>query len=237
MESRVIRSPGAAPTPSDEPRWYASIAVLVILVLYVTLPTRLQYGPSWWFLVPVLGILIPLSILRPSRVRDTALTRAAAIALIVIVNIFNIVSVALLVHSILFHPKGELPLGGDNAKLLIAGSQIWVTNILVFALWYWEIDNDGPAQRARVSGFSDFADPDFLFTPMILGKSNLKCLDPHWKPKFADYLYLAFTNALAFSPTDTFPITIPGKVLMSGQAIISFVTIAIVVARAVGALQ
>jgi uncharacterized membrane protein len=237
MESDALTTPAVTAPAGNEPRWHASIAVLVILILYYLLPGRLTIGPIWILPLLVLGILVPLSILAPNRQRDTALTRAASIALIVIVNAFNVISVALLVHGILYHGKNEPPLGGDDAKLLIAGSQIWATNILVFALWYWEIDNDGPDKRASVAGFSEFRNPDFLFTPMILGRSNLQCLDPNWKPRFADYLYLAFTNALAFSPTDTFPITIPGKFLMTAQAIISFVTIAIVVARAVGALQ
>lgn len=217
-----------------EARWHASVAVLIAVLLYVTLPPRLTIGPAWIAPALVLVVLIPLSILAPHRHVETLRYRVASIALIAIVNFFNLASVLLLVASF-FHPeKAALHQPGF---LLRTGAQIWFTNILGFALWYWELDGDGPDTRALANAATEFQNSDFLFPQMQMtiagGNVSANCIDPSWKPQFFDYLYLAFTNATAFSPADVLPLSRWAKALMMSQALVSLITIAIVLARAI----
>lgn len=218
----------------DEPRWHASLAAIAALVLYISLPPKVTFGPVWIVPVLVLVILVPLSLLAPVRKHETGGQRIAAIALIAVLNIFNVASVILLIHAIL-HPGKHSNFGGGS--LLLAGVQIWLTNILVFAMWYWEVDGGGPDARAHAPSAGDFKNSAFLFPQMAFGDVRMNCIDPSWKPLFMDYLFLAFTNASAFSPADTFPLTRLGKALMIAQAFISFVTIGVIVSRAVGSLS
>ncbi len=218
---------------TDEPRWHSSLAVIAILVLYSTLPAKLTIGPTWLALVLVLGLLIPLSILAPRRHAETVWQRAASVALIAIVNLFNLASVILLTAGIVTR-HAEV---SNGVELLQAGGQIWLTNVLVFGLWYWEIDGGGPDQRSHASSAMEFTAVDFLFPQMMLSDENKGLVEQSWKPLFLDYLYVAFTDALAFSPTDAMPISRRVKMLMAMEAIISFVTVAVVVSRAVGIIQ
>jgi hypothetical protein len=224
--------------PVHEPRWHASLAVLAAMALYITLPPRLTIGPTWVLPAVTLLVLVPLSIFVPHRHRETARTRVWSILLIAIVNFFNLTSVLLLVAS-LFHP--EKTVSHPAGVLLRIGGQIWATNILVFALWFWELDGDGPDARAHATAATEFVNADFLFPQMQMalasgGGDEPKCIDPRWKPQFLDYLYLAFTNSTAFSPTDTMPLSRWAKVLMTFEALISLITIAIVVARSINAI-
>jgi hypothetical protein len=222
--------------PRHEPRWHASLAVLGALALYITLPPRLTIGPVWVAPTLVLLLLVPLSVFVPRRHRETRRTRFWSILLIAIVNFFNLASVLLLVGG-LFHPeKAALH---TAAALLRTGSQVWATNILVFALWFWELDGDGPDARAHASAATEVQNADFLFPQMqiaLASGGDVQCIDRLWKPQFTDYLYLAFTNATAFSPTDTMPLSRWAKALMTVEALISLITIAIVVARSIGSI-
>ena len=218
---------------TPEPRWHAAIAVLAALALYITLPPRLTIGPVWAAPALVLLILIPLLVIAP-RQRFAKRTRLLGIVLIAIVNFFNLASVLLLVASF-FHP--DKASSHSAAVVLRNGAQIWVTNILVFALWFWELDSGGPDARARSDAAVKFDTADFLFPQMqmaLAGGDTAPCIDPKWKPRFLDYLYVGFTNSTAFSPTDTMPLTRWAKFLMTFEAIISLMTVAIVVSRAVG---
>lgn len=217
---------------NDEPRWHASLAALAALVLYVTLPPKVTFGPLWLVPLLVLAILIPLSIISPIRKHESPVQRLASIAAIAILNLFNIASVVLLILAIV-HPSKAHQFN-NGAKLLTAGLQIWITNVLVFAMWYWELDAGGPEVRAHAATCVDFQGSAFLFPQMAFGDAKLGCVDPEWKPLFMDYLFLAFTNASAFSPADTFPLSRLGKALMMAEAFTSFVTIGVVVSRAVG---
>ncbi len=227
-----------AKAPSrHEPRWHASLAVVAAMLLYITLPPRLTIGPVWAAPAIVLLLLIPLSILVPRRHRETRRTRFWSITLIAIVNFFNLASVLLLVGG-LFRP--EKAVLHSAAILLRTGAQIWATNILVFALWFYELDGDGPDARAHAGSATEFENADFLFPQMTMalaGGDGMQCIDKNWKPQFIDYLYLAFTNSTAFSPTDTMPLSRWSKVLMTVEAVISLITIAIVVARSINAIS
>ena len=137
----------------------------------------------------------------------------------------NIWSVARLAADIT-HGK----MGGTPGQLLITGGAIWLTNIVVFGLWYWEFDRGGPVARA-LNLKNRY--PDFQFPQMV---SPPEMVPPDWEPAFLDYLYLAFTNASAFSPTDVMPMSRWAKVAMTVQSLISIVTVALVVSRAVNIL-
>ena len=181
-------------------------------------------------------VLIPLSILVPHRHAETQRSRFWSIFLIATVSFFNVASVLLLVAGF-FHPeKATLHTAGS---LLRYGAQIWVTNILVFAMWFWEIDGGSPEARCRPGTVSEFERADFLFPQMqlsVVGPRGSRYVNPEWRPLFVDYLYLAFTNATAFSPTDVMPLARWAKLTMLVQAAISLALGALVIARAVNIL-
>jgi hypothetical protein len=223
--------------PHTEPRWHASLAVVAAVALYITLPPRLTIGPIWVAPLLVLVLLIPLSFLGPRRRLGTRRIRVLGIALIAIVNFFNIASVLLLVDAF-FHPVKSQAFSAPI--LLRYGVQIWLTNVLVFALWYWELDGNGPIARARMSCEEGIGRADFLFPQqqmLINAGSRLPWLREQWKPQFFDYVYVAFTNATAFSPTDVMPLSRWAKALMSVEALISLITVLIVLARSVSLIQ
>jgi uncharacterized membrane protein len=217
----VRESPGPG---RREPRWPASLAVLVAILLYVTLPEKLTLGPGW--LMPALeaALLIPLTLRAPYRHPEEARRiRFASLLLIVIVALANVASLVLLVHVVL---SGEVVSG---RTLIFSGAQIWLTLILVFALWYWEMDRGGPSVR----GHADEGNPDFLFPQMATPELH----QYDWMPAFVDYLYVSSTNALAFSPTDTMPLTSRAKLFMLSESFISITTIVMVAGRAVNILR
>ena len=223
----------SSPQANHEPRWHAALAVLGAAALQFFLPPRLSLGPAWVMPLIVLAMLVPLLIFSPSRHQETKWQRIWSIALIAIVNLFNLASVLLLVFHIV-HPQLHAVVG---TQLLVAGGQIWLSNVLVFGLWFWEIDGGGPEPRAHAHSEAELRDVDFLFPQMTLAGNKARCIDATWKPLFLDYLYVAFTNALAFSPTDTMPLTRSAKMLMLLESGISFVAIAVVVSRSINIIS
>jgi len=216
-----------APAPLD-PYWPATVAVLAILGLYMALPEELTFGPTWIVPALALALLAPLTLVRRyGRHTGSHHWRVVALALIAIINAANVGSLGLLVHALLRGGTvhGVKVVGG---QLLLAAVAIWLTNALVFALWYWELDRGGPDARHQ----GRHRQPDFLFPQMI----TPACAEPRWTPGFVDYLYVSFTNASAFSPTDTMPLTPWAKMLMLLQALASLLTVALVAARAVNIL-
>jgi len=170
-----------------------------------------------------LALLAALTLTAPRRrPGETRPLRYGAVALIALANAANVVSLALLVDGLL-HSGGK-----NGGQLLLSSIDIWLTNVLVFALWYWELDRGGPDERVHPRRRR----PDFLFPQMTMPH----CARAGWTPTFMDYLYVAFTNATAFSPTDMMPLTPIAKALMTVQALASLLTIALVAARAVNLL-
>jgi hypothetical protein len=220
----------AAPTlesveaPAAEPFWPAQLAAGAALMLYLTLPHALIMGPKW--LVPgVEGVLLlGLVVTTPTRHHmQSPRLRAVVVGLVGLVSLTTFISLLLLARYLLDgrHARGH--------ALLFAGAVLWLTNILVFGIWYWELDRGGPGRRAAQR--SSPARPDFLFAQM-----TTPALASGWRPGFADYLYTSYTNAAAFSPTDTLPLSALAKGLMALQSMIALTTILLVVARAVNAL-
>lgn len=207
-----------------EVRWPVLVAIGAAIALQVSLPDGLTAQPR--FLLPGIEalLLVVLLVLNPRHiVRASGPLRVAGLSLIALVSIGNAVAAAQLVDLLVTGGLGQT--GGE---LLWAGGSVFLTNILVFALWYWELDRGGPAMRA--SGVRQF--PDFLFSQMATPHVS----DPHWEPRFADYLYVSFTNAATWGPADTVPLTRWAKLIMMLQSAISLVTVALVVARAVNIL-
>jgi hypothetical protein len=202
-------------------RWPALLAILIAMVLYVTLPGHLYYGPVW-LLPAVEGALIVALLMARSREAGHRWQRWFAIALIAAMNVANIGSLFLLIHSLLY---STLVNGQKiNAQHLMEWSaQIWLTNVIVFALWYWELDRGGPVSRCLPHHRS----PDLLFPQM----DNPDAAPPGWTPSFFDYVYTSFTNAAAFSPTDTMPLSEWAKALFMIQSMASLVTAVLVIAR------
>jgi hypothetical protein len=209
---------------SDDPFWPAQLAVLCALLLYVALPSKVTIGPAW-LLPSVEGLLLAgLVITAPSRHRPySPRRRTVAFALISLVTAVNFVALGLLTHFLLKGGKA------NGHTLILAGVVIWLTNVLLFALWYWELDRGGPILRV----LDRQANADFLFPQMPEPSVG----NGEWLPGFVDYLYVSLTNQTALSPTDTMPLTPRAKLLMSAQALASIVTIALVISRAVGILS
>jgi hypothetical protein len=149
--------------------------------------------------------------------------RILSLVLIGVASLGNLWSVSWLVIDITTGHEKE-----SAAHLLASGAAIYLINVLTFAVWFWELDRGGPVQRAH--GTDPY--PDFLFPPM----TETDMIHPDWEPEFLDYFYVAFTNATAFSPTDTLPLSRPAKIGMALQSAISLVTAALVIAKAVNAL-
>jgi hypothetical protein len=209
-----------------EARWQVTIAVAAAVALQFPLPDRLVLLRPAWLLPALEGLLlVGLVTANPRRInRESQAIRLASLTLAALLSLANAWSVAQLVTG-LVHGKG-----GDAAgPLLVTGGAIWLTNVIVFALWYWEFDRGGPVARANATHMY----PDFQFVQM----ASPQLAPPGWEPAFGDYLYLSFTNAAAFSPTDVMPLSRWAKMGMTVQAAISIVTVALVVARAVNVLK
>jgi hypothetical protein len=201
-----------------DPNWAPQAIVAAAILLDVSLPEKLTIGPTW--LLPAAEGLLLGVLLMFSRHPNTHLRRQIGIALIALVSAVNLFSLIELCHYLL---KGGKT-GGH--QLILAGSVLWVTNVLLFGLWYWLLDRGGPLDR-------DSGRPDFLFPQM----DKREFAPPGWVPGLIDYLYVSFTNATAFSPTDTMPLTAAAKLLMAVQSLASLVTVGLVVARAVNILS
>ncbi|MDA8045649.1 MAG: hypothetical protein M0Z30_10480 [Actinomycetota bacterium] len=223
MEERL--RPAWRRATDGEHRIPVAAAVAAAIALQLLLPDRLVIHPSW--LLPTLEGLLMIGLIaaNPKRMNRTSVTlRSASVTLIALISLANAWSSAELISGIV---NGT---SGDNASVLLArGASIYLTNIIVFALWYWEWDRGGPVARAQGAR----PHPDFLFPQMV--QSGIAPAE--WRPNFIDYLYVSFTNASAFSPTDTMPLSRWAKMLMLVQASVALLTVAFILARAVNILK
>ena len=210
-------------TPRPEPRWPASLALLSCVGLYVILPNRLVVGPRWILPVLIALPLIPLSARRHRHPNESPHVRRFTLSLIGLVTLANVTSMALLVHHLLNTQVTQ----GRN--LIYAAVSVWLTNVIVYGLWLWEIDRGGPHLRA---GGPERL-PDLQFPQM----ENPQYAPKDWRPRFTDYLYTSFANGTSFAPADAMPLTMLAKTLFLTESIVSLVTIAVVAARAVNILK
>jgi uncharacterized membrane protein len=207
-----------------EPRWPVAIGVLCAIGMQLALPARVTFQHQWVLPGVELAMLTVLIVANPGRIelQDRQL-RLLSMALIGTISVANAISAGRLIASLL--RGGE----EDAGPLLLIGGAIWLTNVIAFSLWYWEFDRGGPVARAAAT----HAFTDFLFPQM----QNPELAPPDWEPTYVDYLYLSFTNATAFSPTDVLPLTRWAKMTMLTQSAISLATVALVIARAVNILK
>jgi hypothetical protein len=220
-----------------EARWQVALATAAAIALQLPVPGRLHFvQPAWIMPAAQTALLVGLVAANPRRInRESTALRTLSLCLAALISLANAGEVVELVLELARGPGpgNPHPMLSNAAALLVTGGAIWLTNVIVFALWYWEFDQGGPVARALASGKRP---PDFLFPQMSLTD------DPHlvpkdWEAAFSDYLYVAFTNATAFSPTDTMPMSRWAKLAMALQAAVSLVTAALVIARAVNILR
>jgi len=213
-----------------ESRWEASPAVAIVigLQLLLAIVSLTQHWKtwdfSWWvWLIPVVPetiLLVLLSWSRPhERLVQMGIRRTVGIVLLGIVSVANTLLVVGVIASLV---EGQEKSG---AQLLLKAVAVWGTNVITYGLWFWDFDRGGPVTRVS----ADPPLPDFLFPQM----QSQELAPPHWTPELTDYMYVSFTNSIAFSPTDTLPLTRWAKMLMLSESTISAVTILLVAARAV----
>ncbi|NNN09385.1 MAG: DUF1345 domain-containing protein [Acidimicrobiaceae bacterium] len=206
-----------------EPRWPASLALLACVALYFVLPDRLVIGPRWLIPVLILLVLIPLSLRRHRHPDESPRVRQSTLALIGLVTIANVTSMVLLVQRLLNTSVSQ------GRALIYSAVSVWLTNIIIYGIWFWEIDRGGPTRRA--AGHKNVYDLQF---PQL---ENPQLAPPDWEPKFTDYLYTSFANGTSFAPADAMPLSRRMKLLFVTESMVSFITIAVVAARAVNILK
>ena len=200
------------------------IAVLAAMALQIAIPRSYTLVPRWPLLVLEGLLLVALLAINPlAMTRRTTFGRYATWVLLAAITLDNTLSAIVLDIGILTGDESN-----DAAVLLGSGASIIVTNVIVFGIWYWDLDRGGPF--ARHAGERPY--PDFLFPQM----ANPDMAPPDWRPTFLDYLYLSVTNVMAFSPTDTMPLARWAKMLMTVQAMVALSTAGLVIARAVNVL-
>jgi hypothetical protein len=203
-----------------EPRWPAFVAMLAAAGVYLALPKPFSLGPSWLLLVTVGLLLIPIVV--SDRRGHHNVTR------ILTLTANGVISLALI--AALIHLVEGIPQHLETPKALLrSASALWISNILVFALWYWKLDAGGPLRRERSPGLLNSS---FLF-PQMLSREHQ---DSSWTPHFVDYLFLAFNTSTAFSPTDTAVLSRSAKLGTMVQSLISLAIVALLAARAVNIL-
>jgi hypothetical protein len=208
-----------------EPRWLAIIALFAVGGLRLALPHQLSIGPDW-LLLAVISVLVALYLVA-RQLKSYALCAVLGYLQLAVVTADMTWSLYLLLAALPQHRQQPI-------DLLRSAAALWVTNVIVFASWYWRLDAGGPHARELRGVHTDGA---FLFPQMTLSKDLRKEMgEDTWSPGFIDYLFLAFNTSTAFSPTDSPVLSRWAKVLMMIQALISFITVALLAARAVNIL-
>ena len=221
------KSDGGAKGPIGERRWPMALAVLACGVLRILLPTQLRDDDARYLFLTLLVVLLAvLMIGDPGRIdRQRQWLRVMTDVMISVITIVNATAVIRLTVGIVNGDK----FSEDPKSLLAAGAAVWLTNILAFTLWYWDLDRGGAAARANGSGPS----PAFIFPE----DTNPGLVPAGWYPKFVDYLSLSFSSATACSPADVSPVKSWAKLVMMAEESISLVVAIFVIARAVNILK
>lgn len=207
-----------------DPVWHVQIAMLVAIMLQLALPDVFSVGR---YVLPVVEfvLLLALPLTTPKeRTFKAPIRRLNVLALIVITSVANAYSLGVIIEKLLTDSSTT-----DGKSLILAAINIFITNIIIFALWYWEMDGGGPGERQAIARHEQ----DFVFPQ----HKHENYRHPEWRPTFIDYLYTSATNAMNFAPADGVPLTRRAKMLMLTQSSISLVTVALVVSRAVGILN
>jgi len=208
-----------------EPRAQALLAVLAIGAIYLALPRNLVLGPIW--LLPTLIVILLVPTVLSHRLGRYSLNRTLGMIINGITTLALIGSVILLVRTLPTHRSSPL-------QLLRAGGLLWLTNVIVFALWYWRLDGGGPTVRHQEKKFGSTS---FLFPQMqIPQEERAQFACARWRPRFVDYLFVAFTQSSTFGPTDSPLLARWAKVLAMIQILISLTIVVLLISRAIGVL-
>jgi hypothetical protein len=208
-----------------EPRWQALLALVAIGGIYLALPSSFIVGPVW--LLPALIAVLLIPTIMTHRMGRHSLNHALGTVINAIITLALIGSVALLVRTLPGQKQAPLP-------LLLSGAELWITNVLVFALWYWRLDGGGPTARdkRREFGSRSFVFPQMQIERIERGRFNVE----RWRPGFVDYLFIAFTQSSTFGPTDAPLVARWAKLLTMCQIVISLSIVVLLISRAVGIL-
>ena len=208
-----------------EPRWQVILAVVAIGGIYLALPPWFTVGPTW--LLPALIVVLLIPTVVTHRMGRHSLNHALGIVINAIITLALIGSVILLVGAIPVHKQAPL-------SLLLSGAELWLTNVLVFALWYWRLDGGGPTvrDRRREFGSRSFVFPQMQIEKIERGRFSVE----RWRPNFVDYLFIAFTTSSTFGPTDAPVLARWAKALTMCQIFISLSIVVLLISRAVGIL-
>jgi hypothetical protein len=219
-----------------EARLPAAVAVIGAIALYAALPSQLLIGPR--YVVPALEVLlfVPLVLANPRRMsRQNRHLRRLAIVLVLLIAGSNLAALVLLIRSL---ADGQATAGG---QLLGAAGQVWLTNVLVFALAFWELDRGGPVTRIRIPRprlpAADFRFPQDEDHDAVNEVAQRSSARSGWAPGFIDYLYVSVTNSSAFSPTDTMPLSVRAKLLMAVESVSALTLSVLVISFGVGLLK
>jgi hypothetical protein len=223
--------PGWLQPGNPESRWPVLVALIVAILMQRVIPVRYTVVPRWPLITMEALLVVILLIINPVRLtRSTKVGAVASVLLLAAITIDNSASAIVLDYNIV---TGKV---SNNPEVLLgSGAAVFITNIIVFGVWYWEMDLGGPFGRAAPLDERNPKRryPDFLFPQM-----DVRHIAPdQWEPRFLDYLYVSITNVMAFSPTDTMPLTHRAKAMMTVQALVAVSTIALVFARAVNVLH
>jgi hypothetical protein len=208
-----------------EPRGQAVLAFLAISAIYLALPRDLVVGPIW--LLPTLIVVLLVPTVVSHRVGKQSLNRTLGFVINGITTLALIGSVILLVRALPGHRESPV-------RLLRSGGLLWLTNVIVFALWYWRLDGGGPTLRQKERKFGSTS---FLFPQMQIPhdeRGQFACA--RWRPRFVDYLFVAFTQSSTFGPTDSPLLARWAKVLAMVQILISLTIVVLLISQAVGVL-
>jgi hypothetical protein len=208
-----------------EPRWPVGLAILAVILLLALLPERVRLFPAWFPYILGIALIVPMAAvgLTAEKARWLRVERTIMLLFVVVAGVGTLTNLANLIGAMV-RRSAEI----SGLQLLTSSIAVWVTNVLMFSLLYWQIDRGGP--EARLNNAS--TQPDWLF-PQVGAPEDVP---PDWRPAFVDYLFLGFTTATAFSPTDALPLTSRAKMLMMFESTISLVTIVVVASRAINIL-
>ena len=209
----------------SEPRWPALMAAMAVGILYYVIPNQLTVGPGWLLLVLTASLFAASFFFH--RASNVRLNDGFSYAGMAVITLALVASLSLLIMRLPGHKD-------QPVELLRAAGALWVSNILVFASWYWRLDGGGPNEREKRGGHIDGA---FLFPQMLMDQGQKRQMgEEFWSPGFVDYLFIAFNTSTAFSPTDVPVLSRWAKAMMIVQSLISLATVVLLAARAVNIL-
>ena len=224
------------PLGGAESRWPAALATGAAILLYAALPNDLLVGPRYVIPAFELAILAVVIAVNPIKMtRETRYGRIAALALTFVIMATNLISLILLLHRLISTGTSQA------GPLLLAALQVWLTNVIVFGLAFWELDRGGPIERRHVERQemprADFRFPQDEDRDTIDEVAKGSSVVSGWLPRYIDYAYVSLTNSSAFSPTDTMPLTTRAKLLMAMESTMALITSVVVIAKGVGSLH